>query len=138
MKLMTLMQLKPIKSVLLSGLLLLLTPLAFGHGAESEPLNPHGGEAVHAGPYNLELLVEGTRLSLYVSDDHNHPVAVAGAQAEAVILANKQKTRLTLSHDDANRLVGQGSFAADPQMKVIVSLQLPGAKKVTGLFRPLQ
>lgn len=127
-----------IKPTLLSCLLLLLTPLAFGHGAESAPANQHGGQAVKAPPYNLELVVDGSTLNLYVSDDHNQPLDASDAVVDVVVLANKKKTKLALKHQADNRLAGQGDFISDKKMKVIVYLQMPGAKKVSGRFSPLK
>lgn len=129
---------KLLSLAVLSSLMLLLTPLAFGHGAESAPASQHGGQAVKAAPYNLELVVDGATLNLYVSDDHNQPLDASTAVADVVVLANKKKTKLALSHQSANLLVGLGDFSTDDQMKVIVYLQMPGAKKITGRFSPLK
>ncbi len=129
---------KLIKKVVLSSLLLLLTPLAFGHGAESAPASQYGGQAVKVSPYNLELVVEGSTLTLYVSDDHNQPLDTRDAVVNVVVLANKKKNKLALSHKGANIMAGQGDFSVDKRMKVIVYLQMQGVKKVTGRFSPLK
>lgn len=129
---------KLLSRAVLSSLILLLTPLAFGHGAESAPASQHGGQAVKAAPYNLELVVQGATLNLYVSDDHNQPLDASEAVINAVVLANKKKTKLALSHQSTNLLAGEGDFGTDEQMKVIVYLQLPGAQKITARFSPLK
>lgn len=128
---------KLIQSIVLSSLLL-LTPLAFGHGDESAPASQHGGQAVKVSSYNLELVVDEATLSLYVSDDHNQPLDTSTAVVDVVVLANKKKTKLVLNHQAGNRLSGQGDFGADNAMKVIVYLQMQGAKKVSGRFYPLK
>ncbi|MEH6627859.1 MAG: hypothetical protein V7739_15545 [Motiliproteus sp.] len=116
--------------------LMLLTTAAFGHGNESKPANPNGGETVKAGAYNLELVVTDTAIDLYVSDDHNKALDTQEASVEAVILADKKKSKVVLSYKQTNQMTVEGSYTQAKKMKVILYLQMPGKKKISARFNP--
>jgi len=106
---------------------------------------PHGGQLRMAGLYHYELVVAkdakgsaDSPLLVYVTDHSGQQkFATAGASGTATVLSGKQKTTLTLAPDGDNRMKGMGKYAADPAMKVIVSITLAGKQAEQARFTPL-
>ncbi len=112
--------------------LLLVTPfVAFAHGAK---VGPNGGQVRDAGPYHFELVVGDRDLRVYVTDGRAKPVATKGAKATAIILTNNKPVRIALTPVGGNELKGRGSFASARDMKLVVSLILPGKKRLMARF----
>ncbi len=100
--------------------------------------SPHGGQLRMAGMYHLELVPAANKLTLYVTDHADKQVKTAGANASATVLSNKTKTKVTLVPAGENALSGTGNFALAADMKVVVSLSMPGQTAVQARFTPLQ
>ncbi len=112
--------------------LLLVTPfVAFADGAK---VGPNGGQVQDAGPYHFELVVGERDLSVYVTDASAKPVATKGAKATAIVLTHKKPVRIALNPAGGNELKGRGSFASASDMKLVVSLILPGKKRLMVRF----
>lgn len=122
------------------------TSLVRAHGDEVHaPLAaPHGGQIAVAGTYHLELLVskdskeaKDNPVVVFVTDQAGGKVASTGASGTATILSGKTKSTATLTADGENRLKGSASYASTPDMKVIVSVTVPGKEAVQARFTPL-
>lgn len=98
---------------------------------------PNGGEVVDAGPYHLELVVKGQELSLYVQDNKHGKVAVKEAKATATVMSSGSKATVTLAPTGDNVLTGAGKFEAKEDLRVLVSLALPGRPAQQARFTPL-
>lgn len=105
---------------------------------------PNGGELRVAGPYHLELVVatdsrevRENPIVLHVSDHDGVAIPTAGARATATLLAGKIKATVTLAADGGNRLKGFAKYASTPDMKVVVTLTLPGQPAEQARFTPL-
>ena len=117
----------------------------FAHGDKAVPaLGPNGGEMKDAESYHLELVVKPQGVDvrenpivLYVTDAKDKKVDTAGAKGTANVLAGKIKATSTLQPDGDNRLKGIAKFAPDPEMKVVVSVTLPGKQPMQARFTPL-
>ena len=105
--------------------------------AHSDMNGPHGGEVEDAnpGPYHFETAVQGSTLSVFVTDADEKPVPAAPITGFAVVLANKVKQQVALAPVAANQLQGSGSFAAGAELRVLVSLVIDGQKQ-QALFSP--
>lgn len=104
---------------------------------DSQP-SPHGGQVRMVGNYHFELVLGDHQLLVYVTDHAGQPIAVAGATGSAMVLANKTKTTVTLKPAEDNILKGEGKFTTAPDMKVVVSMTLPGQDPQQVRFTPLQ
>ena len=120
--------------------------LAWTHGDEvhAPQTAPHGGQIAVAGTYHLELVVskdsreaKDNPVMVFVTDQSGGKVASAGVTGSATLLSGKTKSTATLTADGENRLKGTASYASTPDMKVIVSLTVPGKEAVQARFTPL-
>lgn len=119
---------------------------AFAHGDEylDTQKAPNGGQLRMAGVYHYELVVDkvakeakDSPVVVHVTDHAGAKVATAGASGTATILAGKQKASVALVPDGDNRLKGTVKLAATPDMKVVVSVTLPGKAAEQARFTPL-
>ena len=97
-----------------------------------------------AGIYHFELVVakdskeaRDNPVVVYVTDHANAKIPTVGAGGTATILAGKQKASVKLVPDGDNRLKGIGKYASTPDMKVVVSITLPGKPAEQARFTPL-
>ena len=97
----------------------------------------NGGQVMDAGPYHLELVVKGQELTLYVLDDKNSKISVDGAKASAIVMSGSAKTTILLTPTSGNALKGAGDFQAKEDMRVLLSLTLPGKGTQQARFTPL-
>ena len=108
-------------------------------------VGPNGGQLRMAGAYHFELLVvknskdaKNNAIKVFVMDHANTPVATAGATANLVLVAGKQKAKVTLKPEGNNALVGEATYASVPEMKVVANITMPGQSAQTAKFEPLK
>lgn len=106
---------------------------------------PHGGQLRMAGPHHFELVIDGgatvaseSAVVVYLYDHAEAKVQSAGATGSATILSGKGKTVVTLVPDGENRMKGAGRYASTPDMKVAVTITLPGQPSAQARFTPGQ
>ena len=137
---------KPMQSLLFSAALMLAGSPAFAHSDEylDTQKTPNGGQQRMAGIYHFELVVakdskeaKDNALVVYVTDHANAKIPTVGAGGTATILAGKQKASVKLVPDGDNRLKGVGKYASTRDMKVVVSITLPGKPAEQARFTPL-
>jgi len=115
-------------TLLLAAALFAAPAMAFADGPK---IGPNGGARADAGPYHVEVVLKGNDVVLYVTDAADKPVDVAGAKAEATILANKQTQKVALEPAGGNTLKGQANLGgAHDSVKVVTALTMPGQKPV--------
>lgn len=110
--------------------------LTYAH--ENAPAGPNGGEVRDAGKYHLELVAKDGKLALYVTDDKDKKVPTQGAAATATILSGKDKATVKLEPAGENALTGATKLQPASDMKVVVSLALPGQPSLQARFTPLE
>ena len=120
---------------LLALSLLALASVTF---ADEGAIGPNGGQIKDAGKYHLELAVKQAVLTVYVTDAKHQKIVTKGASGNATVLANKSTANIKLEPAGENALAGSGSFESTPDMKVVVSLTLPGENPVQARFTPLE
>lgn len=108
-------------------------------------VGPNGGQLRMAGAYHFELLVvkdsvdaKNNAIKVFVMDHANTPVATAGASANLVLVAGKQKAKVTLKPEGNNALVGEAVYASVADMKVVANVTMPGQSAQTAKFEPLK
>ena len=119
---------------------LALTQMANAHTDEylDTQTAPHGGQLRMAGPYHYELVLKKNELTFYLTDHAGTKIASTGASGTAVILSSKGKASIRLSPAGDNIIRGSGQFEAVPDMKVAVSIALPGQGAQQARFVPLK
>lgn len=93
---------------------------AIAHAEHGQP--QYGGVVAEAGMAQFELVAQGDKLIIYVSN-HGQAVATAGATGKLTILEGAKKSELDLKPAGDNRLDAKGSAASGA--KVLISVQLP-------------
>lgn len=99
---------------------------------------PHGGQIRSAGPYHLELVAQPNTFTIYVMDHKDNKVESKGASATATALSGNVKDAVKLIPAGDNVLKGEGKFDLNSDMKVVVSITLPGQSSHQARFTPLQ
>lgn len=127
----------------LSLCILLLSALSVGaHKAkDSGPVTAHhGGQALAAGPYHLELVATDGELTLYVTDHSDKTIPTDGAKAKATIQhgTEKARTQVELEPSGENILKGTGTFTINPDTGVMVFLRMPEQNAYAARFTPRQ
>jgi hypothetical protein len=99
---------------------------------------PHGGQLRMAGMYHYELVVKANEVMVYLTDHAGAKLAAKGASGTATVLSGKTKASVKLLPTEDNVLKGTGKFELLPDMKVVVSIVLPGQASQQARFTPLQ
>ena len=117
---------------------LLATPLAWAHSDEylDTQATPHGGQMRMAGMYHFELLAKSNELTVYLTDHAGAKIPANGATGSATVLSGKAKATLKLQPSGDNVLKGSGKFELAPDMKVVVSVTMPGKTPEQARFTP--
>lgn len=105
---------------------------------------PNGGQLRMAGAYHYELVVAApgkeaamAPVKVYVTDHAGAKIATAGATGTSTLLSGANKTTIALQPMGDNVMGGSGSYLSTPEMKVIVSITLPGKPAEQARFTPL-
>jgi hypothetical protein len=106
--------------------------------ADGPAIGPNGGQVKDAGKYHLELVVKDTALTVYVIGNKDAKVATKSATGSATVLAGKTTSSVKLEPRGENALAGSGGFQPAPDMKVVVSVTLPGQPPIQARFTPLE
>lgn len=125
--------------------LTLASQTVLSHGTESHDAQKaaNGGQLRTAGNHHFELVVSkdskdanDNPVVVYVTDNVGKKVPTTGASGTATILADKTKASTALVPDGDNRLKGTAKYASSPDMKVVVSIALPGKTVDQARFTP--
>ena len=105
---------------IVSGLLLAAPAVAHeGNG-------PHGGIQVDAGDKHVELVVEGPKLAVYVTDAKHAALALAGATGRAIVQDGGRTATVALAPAEGDRLVGTAEAPVGKGARVVTSLTIAG------------
>jgi len=126
---------KRINAVVLAAV---LSACSVSASADEPAIGPNGGQVKDAGKYHLELVVKDAALAVYVASKKDAKVATKGATGSATVLAAKVTSNVKLEPSGENALAGSGSFQPAPDMKVVVSVTLPGQSPIQARFTPLE
>jgi hypothetical protein len=121
----------------INAVILAAVACSFLARADGPAIGPNGGQMRDAGKYHLELVVKNSALTLYVTGAKDAKVATRGAAGSATVLAGKNTSSVKLEPSGENALAG-GGFQTVPDMKVVVSVTLPGQSPIQARFAPLE
>lgn len=107
------------------------------HADVVKPL--HGGQALAAGPYHLELVAKSGELVLYVTDHADKAIPTDGAKAKATIQQGYEKARIQVELEPSgeNTLTGTGAFTINQDTGIMVFLKFPEQEAYAARFTPL-
>lgn len=125
---------KQINAFVLSAMLFAY-PVAVS--ADGPAIGPHKGQVKDAGKYHLELVVKDSALTVYVTGSKDAKVPTKSASGNATVLVGKSTSNVKLAPSGENMLAGSGGFQPAPDMKVVVSVTLPGQPPMQARFTPL-
>ncbi|WP_292981785.1 hypothetical protein [Nitrosomonas sp.] len=131
---------KNLMSIILSGLLILLTGSAWAHSDEylENVKAPHGGQVRMAGPYHFELVAKDGELRLYVTDHMDHEILTKGGSGKANIFdKDGKKISISLIPVFANFMKGTGEFSVTPETVISVFVVLNNSETQSARFTPL-
>jgi hypothetical protein len=94
----------------------------------------HGGVAVEAGTYHVELVAKEKLLTIYVTGHDDKLVEVKGATATANVFSGKDKANVVLAASGPNVMKGETPFAIASNAKIVVTFTLPGKKAEQARF----
>ena len=119
---------------------LIFSPGAFAHSDEylDTQTAPHDGQLRMAGGQHYELLIKPNEVTLYLTDHAGTKIPSTGASGTATVLSGKSKTAVKLVPAADNIMKGVGKFDLAPDMKVVVSITLPGQAAQQARFTPMQ
>lgn len=123
-----------IRSLVLASGICLLAITASAHGPGR---GPNGGQMQDVAGAHVELVADGGGIAVYLFDVGNQPMPAKGAAATATVLAQDRQETVTLQPGEGNVLRGRGGITAQPGMKVVVSLTLPGQRPQLARYAPL-
>jgi hypothetical protein len=94
----------------------------------------HGGRVVEGGGYHVELLTNGTRVDVFLTDGSDKPVAAAGFKGVAILLVDGKSQRITLTPGEGSRLTGSANATLPAEPKGAVQITAPDDKTVQVRF----
>lgn len=116
----------------------ILVAYSISASADGPAIGPNGGQVRDAGKYHVELVVKDSALTVYVTGNKDAKVATKGASGNATVLAGKGTSNVKLEPSGENMLAGSGGFQPVSDMKVVVSVTLPGQAPIQARFTPLE
>lgn len=126
---------------LVLGVMLICSAPVDAHKAKhADAVKPvHGGQALAAGPYHLELVAKDGELTLYVTDHADKAVPTDGAKAKATIQQEFEKARIEVAMEPSgdNTMKGTGAFTINQDTGIMVFLKLPDQEAYAARFTPL-
>lgn len=115
-------------------ILCVIVATADAHGPER---GPNGGEMQDLAGSHVELVAQDNEIVVYLFDAENKPMPAQGVIATATVLAQGKQEIVTLQPAQGNVMRGRGAFMAQPGLKVVVSLTLPGQRPQLGRYAPV-
>lgn len=126
---------------LVLGIMLICSVPVEAHKAKhAEVVKPlHGGQALAAGPYHLELVAKSGELVLYVTDHADKAIPTTGAKAKATIQQGYEKAKMQVELEPSgdNTLKGTGTFTINQDTGIMVFLKFPEQEAYAARFTPL-
>lgn len=126
---------------LVLGIMLICSvPVEAHKSKHTEVVKPlHGGQALAAGPYHLELVAKSGELVLYVTDHADKAIPTDGAKAKATIQQGYEKAKMQVELEPSgdNTLKGTGTFTINQDTGIMVFLKFPEQEAYAARFTPL-
>jgi hypothetical protein len=123
-----------VRSFVLALSLFLFAAPAWAHGPAR---GPNGGQMQDLAGGHVEVAAKDNEIRVYLFDAEDKPIAAQGVVATATVLAQGKQAVVALQPVEGNVLRGTGPFIAQPGLKVVISLSLPGQRPQLGRYAPL-
>jgi hypothetical protein len=107
----------------LAALLLCVAP-AGAHDTKG----PHGGRVADLGPYHAELAGKDTNVDVFVTDEKDKPIAMAGYKGVAILVVRGKSERIELAPVGDNKLSGTAGVPVPSNAKGAVRITGPDGK----------
>lgn len=114
--------------------LCMIVATAYAHGPAR---GPNGGQVQDLAGGHVELVAQAGEIAVYLFDAENKPMSAQGVVATATVLSQGKQEMVMLQPADGNVMRGRGVFLAQPGLKVVLSLTLPGQRPQLGRYAPL-
>ena len=109
---------------------LFLADMSFATDVNSQ----HGGRAVEAGDYHVELVAKSGLIDVYLADHDNKAVRSAGHKGLAILVVDGKSQRIVLEPAGESRLSGKAGGELPSAPKGVVQITLPNGKTVQARF----
>lgn len=103
-----------------------------GHSHSHEGKN--GGVVVDAGDFHVELVAKQDVIDIYIGDEDEKPISVAGYKALAIFAVAGKSQRVALEPVEGKRLSGKSPVALPAKFKGAVQITPPGKRAFTAKF----
>ena len=94
---------------------------------------PNGGPVVESAGHHLEMVAQGTELTIHLMEEDNKPTS-ARAGARAIVQQGGKTTTVPLEPAPPNRLVGRLPVPLDKGARIVVSATLADGHAVQARF----
>ncbi len=94
----------------------------------------HGGRAVEAGEYHVEMVAKGGTIDVFLADHNNKAIPASGHKGVAILVIDGKSQRIVLEPAGAARLSGKAAGALPASPKGVVQITPPGGKAVQARF----
>jgi hypothetical protein len=115
------------------GALLIILLLADG-GSASEIHAQHGGRAVDAGEYHVEMVAKAGVVDVYLVGHDNKAVSSAGYKGLAILVVDGKSQRIVLEPAGGSRLSGKAGGELPTAPKGVVQIIPPNGKTAQARF----
>jgi len=105
-----------------------------GNAAASDVVSQHGGRAVEAGEYHVELVAKADTVDVFLADHGNKAVRSTGFKGLAILMVDGKSQRIVLAPAGESRLSGKAAGALPGAVKGVVQITLPSGKTVQARF----
>ena len=95
---------------------------------------PNGGPVVTADGHPIELILSGTTLTLFVSEENGRPMSSARANGRVTVQTAGQTATVTLAPAEPNRMVGTLAAPLPPGARVVFTGTLSDGHRVTARY----
>jgi hypothetical protein len=125
-------------------LIAVFAPRAWAHDATTLDAMPsaHGGQVRMAGPYHIELLLEGKSaagvrpIRVYLQNHAFEAVTSSGMIGIVKLTDGTIERSITLKPTGINSLIGSGSYSSNQAMVAVVSVTTKDGQVLSATFTP--
>ena len=110
-------------SLLTATLIAIAAPAVHAHAEHGQP--QYGGIYGEAGTFQAELVVKGSKVTLYLTV-HGEPLSAHGASGKLTVLGADGKSEVELKPAADNQLVAHLKNPLAKGAKIVASVALPG------------
>jgi hypothetical protein len=102
--------------------------------AHDEAKGANGGQVVDSKGHHLEFTAKDGAISIYLTDEKDHPIDSKGATGRVIIQDGATNTPVDLMPAEPNLLTAKTAAALTPGAKLVVSAKLSDGHDIQGRF----